>query len=210
MNWCQSAFGPKLEVLTPCQWYTRGHDHDGVFYDEKGIYWLNIKHGTYLWESPPAAADAALEEIRKARLTRRSSTHIVIVPRLCTTLWLKQLYKASDIVLYLPPRFSPWPTTMLEPLVIGILFPYSRFYSWQFKGTPRPCAARIKMQKLLQEADLDPGSLLFEFFSSTTKISSLSEHLVRKLLFFGKTTGVSYTSAGGARVKRKRQKCQSR
>jgi len=205
INWCKSTFDPHLEVLTPCQWYTRGHDHDGGFYDEKGMYRLKIKHGTYLWEPPPAAADAALEEIRKARLKRRSSTHVVIVPRLFTTLWLKQLYKASDIVLYLPPFFSPWPSTMFEPLVIGILFPYSRFYPWQFKGTPRLCAARREMQKLLQEADVDPGSLLSKFFSSTRKISSLSEHMVRKLLFFGKSLEVPYTSPGGARSKRKRQ-----
>ena len=205
IKWCHSTFGPELEVLSPCQWYTRGHDHNGGFYDENGMYRLNIKHGTYLWEPPPAATDAALEEIRKARLKRRSSTHIVIVPRLCTTLWLKQLYKASDIVLYLPPCHLPWSSSMFEPLVIGILFPYSRFYPWQFKGSPRLCAARREMQKLLQEADLDPGSLLRKFFTSTRKISSLSEHMVRKLLFFGQSSGVPYTSAGGTRVKRKRQ-----
>jgi len=206
LSWCKTTFDPAIEVLTPCQWFTRGHDHDGGYYDERNMFRLNIRHGTYLWEPPPAAADAALEEIRKARLKRRSSTHIVLVPRLCTTLWLKQLYKASDIVLYLPPCVSPWPSTMFEPIVIGILFPYSRYYPWQFKGTPRLLADRRKMQKLLQEADVDPGSLLHEFFSATRKISSLSEHLVRKLLFFGKSNGVPYSSAGG--TGRKRQKRQ--
>ena len=206
ISWCRSTFDPKLEVLTPCQWFTRGHDHDGGYYDERKMYRLNIRHGTYLWEPPPAAADAALEEIRKARLKRRASTHIILVPRLCTTLWLKQLYKASDIVLYLPACNSPWPSTMFEPIVIGILFPYSRYYPWQFKGTPRLLAARREMQKLLQEANLDSGSLLHEFFTTTRKISSLSEHLVRKLLFFGKSNGVPYSSAGG--TGRKRQKRQ--
>lgn len=204
MDWCKNVFGPNLEILSPCEWFTRGHDHNGGYYDQKGMYRLNIKHGTYLWQPPPAAADAALEEIRKARLKRRSSTHVIIIPRLCTTLWLKQLYKAADIVLYLPCSYSHWSSLMFEPLVIGILFPYSRFYPWQLKGSPRLCTDRRKMQSLLQAGEVDSGDLLRKFFISTRKIPSLSEHLVRQLLFFGEAHGVPYSSAGGIRGKRKR------
>jgi len=203
LDWCKKVFGPNLEILTPSQWFTRGHDHDGGFYDVRNMYRLNISHGTYLWQPPPAAADAALEEVRKARLKRRESTHIIIIPRLCTTMWLKQLYKAADIVLYLPCNNTNWPSSMYEPLVIGILFPYSRFFPWQFKGTPRLLSRRREMQSLLQKGEVDPGDLLCEFFNSTRKISTLPEHLVRRLLFFDHRNDVPYTSSGGARKKRR-------
>jgi len=204
LQWCHDVFGSDLEVLSPCQWFSRGHDHNGGFYDERGLFRLNIKHGTYLWQPPPAAADAALEELRKARLKRRQSTHIIIIPRLCTTLWLKQLYKAADIVFYLPPLYSHWPCSMYEPLVIAILFPYARYFPWQFKNTPRLLSDRRKMQKMFQEAHLDTGSVLRKFFLSTRKISCLSEHLVRKLLYFGQPDDVPYSSSSRVGVKRKK------
>jgi len=204
LNWCKKVFGEELEILSPSDWFTRGHDHDGGFYDSRGMFRLNIKAGTYLWQPPPAAADAALEELRKARLKRRASTHIIIIPRLCTTLWLKQLYKAADIVLYLPCNNTHWPSSMFEPLVIAILFPYSRYFPWQFKGTPRLLSNRREMQSLLQKGELDPGDLLRKFFVDTRKISSLPEHLVRRLLHFSKRDDVPYSSSGGARNKRRR------
>jgi len=204
LDWCKEVFGSDLELLSPSEWFTRGHDHDGGFYDVRNMFRLNIRHGTYLWQPPPAAADAALEELRKARLKRRKSTHIVIIPRLFTTLWLKQLYKAADIVLYLPCNNSNWPSSMHEPLVIGILFPYSRFFPWQFKGTPRLLAHRREVQSLLQKGQMDPGDLLRKLFCSTRKISSLPEHLVRRLLYFSERNDVPYTSAGGARSKRRK------
>ena len=54
------------------------------------------------------AAGAALEELRKARMKRRKSTHLVVVQKLFTPLWLKQLYKVCDIVIFLPAKYHFW------------------------------------------------------------------------------------------------------
>ena len=45
---------------------------------------------------------AFLEEIRKARMKRKSSTHIVLIPRLMTPIWLKQCNKAADCIFHIP------------------------------------------------------------------------------------------------------------
>jgi hypothetical protein len=66
----------------------------------------------------------ALEELRVARLNRQDSFHIIVVPRLMTPQWLKQLYQVSDIVFKLPLGSSPWPHTMYEPCMIGQTFPF--------------------------------------------------------------------------------------
>ena len=68
-----------------------------------------IEPGCFLWTPPPAAADVALEEMRKARIKRQLSTHIFVCPRLLTTEWLKQCHKATDCLFELPVGFSVWP-----------------------------------------------------------------------------------------------------
>ena len=92
--WLQELIGPDLEILSPSDWFTRGHDHLPGYIDNQGFYRNRVKAGKFLWDLPPAAADAALEELRKARLKRRNSTHIILIPKLATTLWLRQLYKS--------------------------------------------------------------------------------------------------------------------
>jgi hypothetical protein len=37
----------------------------------------------------------ALEELRKARIKRQDSMHIFVMPRLFTTKWLNQIFKAK-------------------------------------------------------------------------------------------------------------------
>ena len=60
------------------------------------------KNGKYLWAPAPAAAEAAVEELRNSRHKRTFPTHLFIVPRLMTPLWRKHLYKAYDLVVTLP------------------------------------------------------------------------------------------------------------
>ena len=71
-----------------------------------------------------------MEELRKAHLKRRDSTHFIIIPKLFTTLWLKQLNKAADILIKVPPHFPFWDTNQFEPLYIAICFPYLNCTPW--------------------------------------------------------------------------------
>eukprot|EP00980_Cylindrotheca_fusiformis_P006302 scaffold1352_cov144-Cylindrotheca_fusiformis.AAC.8 len=82
-------------------------------------------------------ADVALEELRKARIKRQLSLHVILIPRLCTPSWLRQLFKAADIILEIPPGTPFWPSDMYEPLFVGILLPFSRFEPWSLRFSPK-------------------------------------------------------------------------
>lgn len=84
-DWIKSWAGHEAEFLTPNQWFTRAHDWHGGHYDDKGFWRQGIKKGTYIWTPPPAAAHVALEELRKSRIKRQDSIHVVLIPKLMTT-----------------------------------------------------------------------------------------------------------------------------
>ena len=198
LPWLESTFGPDLEVLSPEDWYGRGHDHAGGYVDESGFYRLEIKSGTFLWHPPPAAADAAVEELRKARLKRRNSTHIVVVPRIMTPLWLKQLNKVADIILTVPCTHPFWPDSMFEPLKIAFLFPFSRHPPWQFRATPKLLYLSRTLPKMLQDINLDPRNLLQQFFVSTTRLSRVPSSVVWRVLHLKRKHQISYSSDGSS------------
>ena len=183
-TWIEATFGKECEFLNPSDWYTRAHDHCGGFKDKKGYWRVRIKPGTFVWTPPPAAADAALEELRKARLKRRKSTHFVFVPRLATTLWLKQLNKACDIVVYLPNHLPFWPSSMHEPLVLGICYPFLNHRPWQLRGSPKLFALGRQMRRLLEEPNVDARSVLLQLHSFCKRLPSLQKDLVWSLLHF--------------------------
>jgi hypothetical protein len=76
---------------------------------------------------PLAGAEAALEELWKARIKRQDSLHIFACPWLMTAWWLKQLNKAADIVFQIPAGCPCWPASICEPLTIGLVSPFIWF-----------------------------------------------------------------------------------
>ena len=58
-----------------------------------------------MWTPPPGAADAAVEELGKAIHKRPYTFHMMIIPRLLTSKWRKQLGKTTDLNLKL--RLEP-------------------------------------------------------------------------------------------------------
>ena len=193
--WFEDVCGPKLEVLAPEQWFSRGHDHSGGCFDSpehlsdnfKPTFWRpNIKQGIYLWHPPPAAADAAIEEIRKARIKRTQSTHVVAIPRLFTPQWLKQLNKICDVVFSIPPSADHWDSHQFEPLIVGIAFPYLRYFPYQLKSTYKMLAMGSEIQKMLRDPDMDQRNLLREFLAKTRSFYSMSAGVLRKVLYFGR------------------------
>jgi hypothetical protein len=126
VSWINSWATTDCEILSPADWFSWGHDHDGGITDCKGFWRPQIRSGMYVWMPPPAAAEIALEEMRKAIIKRQQSLHIFICPRLLSPEWRKQLNKAADIVLTLKAGIdqAAWPSEMFEPLTIAFVFPF--------------------------------------------------------------------------------------
>ena len=203
-KWLTETFGKHIEYLTPNDWFRRGHDHIEKYKDTKGFWRIKTKPGTFIWTPPPAAADAALEELRKARLKRQKSTHIIVIPRLMTTLWLKQLNKAADLIVYLPNKYSFWNHAMHEPLVIAFCFPFLSHRPWQLKGTPKVCATARQLQSMFKNSEMDPGGFLRKFCDLCERLPTMQECMVQKLLYFGRLREVSQTySTSGVRKRRR-------
>ena len=97
-----------IEFLTSKQWFSRGHDlADGEWdINVDGMKMPVVKPGFFVWSPPPAAAVAAIEELRKARHKRQDSHHIFIVPRLMQPEWRKQ-YTRPPILLCLFLSVTP-------------------------------------------------------------------------------------------------------
>ena len=64
-SWIIKWLGNEAIFLEPADWFVRGHDINGGFYNEKKLWYPHIEPGTYVWYPPAAAADACLEELRK-------------------------------------------------------------------------------------------------------------------------------------------------
>ena len=184
LDWVRSWLGAESELLTPEGWFERGHDFDGGRVNCDGMWMPRLRSGIFVWAPPPAAADAALEELRKARHKRQESTHVILVPRLMTAKWRKQLHKASDCVFEMPAGCGDaWPNEMFEPCLIGFCFPYLPHRPWQFRGAPRLLALERSVRSMWESGDTDVAACLCQFLNKTRKFPSLSEDVVRKMLY---------------------------
>lgn len=183
-DWVRSWLGPSCEFLTPEGWYERGHDFDGGRKNFDGVWMPKTRPGIFVWSPPPAAAEAAIEELRKARHKRQASTHAVLVPRLLTPKWRKQLHKACDCVFEMPAGCGPaWPSDMFEPCLIGICFPYLKHRPWQLRGVPRLLALERTVQGLWEEGDSAVSACLCKFFDKARRFPGMPENVVRKMLY---------------------------
>ena len=107
-SWIEEVFeGLPFRLLTPEDWYS-AHTTPEI----------------HVWVPPPAAADAAVERLRVSRHMRPNSLHVVILPRLMTGRWRKQLGKASDCYFRLDGDAAWDLAEHFEPLLIYCCFPF--------------------------------------------------------------------------------------
>jgi hypothetical protein len=89
------------------------------------------KSRAYLWSPLPIIADVALENCLKAIHKRTDAYHILLIPKLYSSLWLCLLYKLSDFIFKLIPSSPHWLANMHKPIFIGIsLGVYTEHQCW--------------------------------------------------------------------------------
>lgn len=185
--WIQSWSGGPLHtiLLDEAGWFQAGHDIEGWSGGIDGFQRPKLSHGprTFIWAPAPMSAEVAIAELRKARIKRQESAHIFVCPRLCTTQWLKQLYRAADFVFEVPVGFSCWQSCMHEPLLIGLVFPFIRFNPWQLRGTPKMHAVGRELRRVFSESEMDVRNILCKFWTLCIELKNMPEHLVRQLLY---------------------------
>ena len=167
-------------------WVTGRHAGTGL------IDLTSRKEGLTSGQSPPPfATDIAISELRKARIKRQTSTHVFIVPKLCSPVWIKHVFEAADIVFEVLAGQPFWSKDMHEPVLIAIVFPFIRNKPWQLRGTPKMYEMGSRLRKVFKEEGVDSGNLLREFWVQCHGPGNVPENVVRKLLYFGKLSGVS-------------------
>ena len=214
-TWLSSWLGDQPEFLLPTDWFIRGHDISGGKLTSptewcdganKPKFWRHTyKPGLFVWAPPPAAAHICIEEIRKARIKRQESTHVIVVTRLMTPLWLKQLYKTADLVFSVKPIHDFWSKDDFEPLTIAIAFPYLSSHPWQLRGTPKLYAVARKLRQLSDEENLAGGHFLRQFLFQVGKFQGMQEDVVRRMLYFGQAPDLP--NSNSARRKRQVREC---
>ena len=193
LPWIQLWVSEEVHSLSPYNWFQLGHAIAG-WSKEKGDLFEHpiMKSGVYGWFPPPAAANAALEQLRIMQIKRQDSTHIFACPRLMTPMWLRQLYKASDIMFTVPLGAPGWPNEMLEPLIIGISFPFIRYKPWQLRSTPKMHAVGRELQGVWKSENVDARPVLRKLWKLVGKLKTVPERLVPRLLFIRPESEVSH------------------
>ena len=189
-KWIQDWL-PNHTCLAPEDWFTTGHDLTDGSISSTGHWEWRTKSRTYLWDLPPGAADAALEQLRIARIKRQASTHVVLVPKLFTHLWRKQLIKCCDAVIEIPPIHKFWTADQFENLTIGICLPFLPHRPWQLRHTPKLFSLEREMSRMFKIHNVDGRSVLLQFFNQVKAWYSLSPSILWSVLHFKKRSRLS-------------------
>lgn len=163
-------------------WFERAHDIVGGSKNADGVWIPEYREATYIWTPPPAAAQVAVEQLRRARLKREGSTHIMILPRLMTPEWRRQLFRVSDLCLELPFDNIWDKAGQHEPLTLAIVFPFLSHSPWQLKRSQAFLAMGNVLRRLWKEDQVTTGSILHKLFVIQRSLSDLSPGVVRKML----------------------------
>jgi hypothetical protein len=156
-----------------------------------GVWTPGYKSGCYVWSPPPAAAETACEEIRKARLKRTTSTHIFICPRLLSPYWRQHIHRSADLIFEIPAGGEYWPKKNFEPLILAIFLPFIPYRPWQLKKAPAIMELEVRLQKMWRARDFTQGPVLRELRLQTRRLADLLESLVFQMLHSFQSFGIS-------------------
>ena len=139
---------------------------------------------TWIWDLQPASALYALEELGQARLKRHKVLRgVVVVPRLLRTEWGRRFSRITDVFFEIPPGAEPyWPSSMHEPLVVGLYLPLLRHKPWDWRRVPFLVPFGRALSAMFAQDATAGAALLREFWEATLWVATLPEKLVCTVL----------------------------
>lgn len=168
---------PSLQPLSPEGWFEEGHGIAGGAPDRHGVY---IPHHCesnklFLWSPPPAAADAAFEELLKSRQKRTDLFHVILVPRIMSPRWRRLFNKVVDFSFVVSPGPLFWPAPMFEKLWVGILLPHIPHRPWSLRRAPLLVGLGKDLRRVLETSPSAAGSRLRKLLALPARVASLPE-----------------------------------
>ena len=172
LKWIQSWWEPEcgsLHVNTPENWFDKCNEK-----------------GCFLWNIPPAAGGIAVEQLCIQTHTEPGSFHIVIIPRLCTSLWRKQLGKCVDLLITVKAESHFWPSSMHEPLILALylplLPPLPHFKPWRLRRTKMVDRTKSALLGMQERGDEVEWNHLRKLLHTSWKIPTMPDGLACKVL----------------------------
>lgn len=172
----------EISFLEYADWFERAHDINSGSVNPDGVWIPSYRSGTYVWTPSPAVGLVAVEQLRRARLKRESSTHVVIIPRLMSAEWKRQLFRVADLFIELPFDDIWEKEKQHEPLILAVVFPFLVHRPWQLKRSGAFLGLGNVLRRMWKEDSVPTGPLLRELFSRQRELGTMQESMVRKVL----------------------------
>ena len=120
---------------------------------------------------PPAATDAAVEQLCRNFHLYSSNLHVLIVPRLMTSRLRKQLKKVADLFV-----------ENFEPLTLAIVLPFASQSPWKLRYITFVSDCNRSLQTLLKDDPSMGSDSLRKLLLSAMTLESLPGNVVREML----------------------------
>jgi hypothetical protein len=171
--WLTNWLGGDAQIATPKDWFHGAQQvaHEGPI-------------ATWIWDLPPGAALAALEELGTGRLKRHERMRgVVLVPQLLQNEWRRRFCKIIDFYFVIPAgAISEWPANMHESLTVGIYLPLCRYRPWSWKRVPFVVPLGISLSKMYKTGDPAAGDILRKFWRASARVAIMPESVVCRVL----------------------------
>jgi hypothetical protein len=167
MEWVESWWGTgNNSWLTPEGWYAG-----------------SSRIRMYVWCPPPAAADAALEQLCKCHLKRSGGVaSLLIVPRLLTSRWRKMGFLVGTFSFTIPSATAVCKKGQHEPLICIVCLPLSFHRPWSLRGTKLVGDMERSLRGMHLFNTSQTGSHLRKFLEQARALRSMSSGMVQHLL----------------------------
>ena len=130
----------------------------------------------------PAAGEAAIKDLRKARQKNQTSSHVFVIPRLLALFWRRHLWKGTDLVVELPAGHPAWPKEMHEPLTLVFFFPYLKHSPWELRRSPLLLELGKSLCRVWKTNEGTEELFLRELWQLPRKLKSLSPVMASSML----------------------------